>query len=74
MVEELGADAFLYAVPDDPSLAGVTSQAVVRLEGRPQLQKGEQVRLVIDPAAVHVFDTESGERLTAGTPEVARVG
>jgi multiple sugar transport system ATP-binding protein len=74
VVEELGADAFLYAVPDDPSLASVTSQAVVRLEGRRQLQKGEQVRLVIDPAAVHVFDTESGERLTAGTPEVARVG
>jgi multiple sugar transport system ATP-binding protein len=65
VVEELGADAFLYAVPDDPSLADVASQAVVRLEGRPQLQKGERVRLVIDPATVHVFDTASGERLSA---------
>ncbi|WP_107765991.1 ABC transporter ATP-binding protein [Nocardioides terrigena] len=65
VVEELGADAFLYAVPDDPSLAGDISQAVVRLEGRPQLAKGEQVRLVIDPGAVHVFDTESGTRLSA---------
>jgi multiple sugar transport system ATP-binding protein len=65
-------DAFLYAVPDDPVLASVTSQAVVRLEGRRPLQKGERVRLVIDPAAVHVFDTESGERLTAGTPAVTR--
>jgi multiple sugar transport system ATP-binding protein len=58
-------DAFLYAVPDDPSPAAVTSQAVVRLEGRPQLGKGERVRLVIDPDAVHVFDTASGERLSA---------
>lgn len=65
VVEELGADAFLYAVPDDPSLANVASQAMVRLEGRRQLQKGAPVRLVIDPGAVHVFDTASGERLTA---------
>ncbi len=65
VVEELGADAFLYAVPDDPSLAAVTSQAVVRLEGRPQLAKGERVRLVLDPGAVHVFDSASGERLSA---------
>ena len=65
VVEELGADAFLYAVPDDPSLAGVANQVVVRLEGRRQLTKGAQVRLVIDPGAVHVFDTASGERLTA---------
>jgi multiple sugar transport system ATP-binding protein len=65
VVEELGADAFLYAVPDDPSLAGVISQAVVRLDGRPNLTKGERVRLVLDPDAVHVFDTASGERLSA---------
>jgi len=65
VVEELGADAFLYAVPDDPSLSGLISQAVVRLDGRPDLTKGERVRLVIDPLALHVFDTASGERLSA---------
>ncbi|GAA1913144.1 ABC transporter ATP-binding protein [Nocardioides hwasunensis] len=63
VIEELGADAFLYATPDDPALADVATQAIVRLDGRPQLQKGERVRLVIDPAAVHVFDTASGARL-----------
>jgi multiple sugar transport system ATP-binding protein len=65
VVEELGADAFLYAMPDDPSLAGVISQAVVRLDGRPDLTKGQRVRLVLDPDAVHVFDTASGARLSA---------
>ena len=74
VVEELGADAFLYATPDDPSLAEVATQAVVRLEGRRQLQKGQKVRLEIDPAALHVFDTASGERLTAGAPQVSSVG
>ena len=65
VLEELGADTYLYAVPDEPALSQALSQAVVRLEGRPQLQKGEQVRLVIDPAHVHVFDTATGERLSS---------
>ena len=64
-VEELGADTYLYAVPDEPALSEALSQCVVRLEGRPQLQKGEQVHLVIDPAHVHVFDTATGERLSS---------
>ena len=74
VVEELGSDAFLYAVPDDPALAAVATQAVVRLDGRPELPKGARVRLAIDPSAVHVFDTASGERLTAGAPLVAHAG
>ena len=65
VLEELGADTFLYAVPDEPALSDVISQAVVRLDGRPQLEKGQRVRLVIDPTEVHVFDTASGERLSS---------
>jgi multiple sugar transport system ATP-binding protein len=65
VLEELGADTYLYAVPDEPALSEALSQCVVRLEGRPQLQKGEQVHLVIDPAHVHVFDTATGERLSS---------
>ena len=65
VLEELGADTFLHALPDDPDLVAVLPQAVVRLDARHGLQKGEQVRLVIDPDAVHVFDAGSGQRLTA---------
>ena len=28
-----------------------------------QLQAGQEVRLVADPSGLHVFDTESGQRL-----------
>jgi len=65
VLEELGADTFLYAVPDEPALSAALSQAVVRLAGRPRLEKGQRVRLVIDPTEVHVFDSASGERLSA---------
>ncbi len=67
VVEELGADAFVYATPagEDAATAGVAHQVVVRVDGRLKLQKGEMVNLGVDPAAVHIFDTESGARLSA---------
>ncbi|GAB2888001.1 ABC transporter ATP-binding protein [Nocardioides pacificus] len=65
VVEELGADAYLYAMVDNEHTPENTpAQAVVRLSGRPQLQKGAPVRLVIDPTGLHVFDTASGARLS----------
>ena len=67
VVEELGADGYLYATPAGVGVATppgeVVPQVVVRLEGRPPLQRGETVQLVADPAAVHVFDGETGLRL-----------
>ncbi|GAA4813527.1 ABC transporter ATP-binding protein [Nocardioides caeni] len=75
VVEELGADAFLYATPAgaaadptagpgaDLSAGGVIPQVVARIEGRIGLRPGQRVELVADPTAVHVFDGESGLRL-----------
>jgi multiple sugar transport system ATP-binding protein len=65
VVEELGADSFVYVTPRDPTLADAITQAVVRVEGRQRLEKGEPVGLVVDPTDVHVFDAASGERLSA---------
>ncbi len=64
VVEELGSDAFLYARRDGDSSA-VPVPVVVRIDGHQQLARGEQIGLVIDPDAVHVFDPVSGERLSA---------
>ncbi|NYJ02808.1 multiple sugar transport system ATP-binding protein [Nocardioides thalensis] len=66
VVEELGADAFLYGTPagvSDQPTEGVLPQIVARLEGRQDLQRGQEVRLVADPTRVHIFDTETGLRL-----------
>jgi len=69
VVEELGADAFLYATPAEPAPGaagegGVLQQIVARIDARMSLAKGEVVRLTTSPEKVHVFDTESGARLT----------
>jgi multiple sugar transport system ATP-binding protein len=64
VIEELGADAYLYATPavegDHP-----LRQIVVRVEARRDLMKGSTVRLATTPDKVHVFDTASGARLTS---------
>jgi multiple sugar transport system ATP-binding protein len=62
VIEELGADAFLYGTSE---VDGTPSQVVVRLEARRDVQKGSTVHVTTDPAKVHVFDTKTGERLSA---------
>ena len=68
VVEELGADAYVYATPTGVDAAGerlgeLLPQIVARLEGRQQLSHGQTIRLVVDPRAIHVFDTDTGARL-----------
>jgi multiple sugar transport system ATP-binding protein len=68
VVEELGADSYLYGTPQDaaPDLeGGVIRQIIARAPGRGGLERGEVVRLSVAPDDVHVFDTVTGERLTA---------
>jgi multiple sugar transport system ATP-binding protein len=61
VVEELGADAFVYGTC---GVEGTPDQVVIRVEGRRSHQKGETVHVTTDPEHVHVFDTESGARLS----------
>jgi multiple sugar transport system ATP-binding protein len=61
VVEELGADGYLYgrAVID-----GTDYPVVVRVDGRNHPNRGEKI--FVEPVAkhIHVFDTASGERLS----------
>ena len=66
VVEELGADAYLYG-----TLAGLTEdeqltaqQIVGRISSRRPPERGSTVRLTVDPDHVHVFSQTSGARLT----------
>ena len=73
VVEELGADAYLYATPvaaaaptpGQASTANLEHQIVVRIPGRLRLARGEIVHLVAAPARTALFDAVSGERLSA---------
>jgi multiple sugar transport system ATP-binding protein len=66
VVEELGADAFLYGtlagLPDDDKLTA--QQIVGRISSRKPPQRGSTVRLKIDPEHVHVFSQADGRRLS----------
>jgi multiple sugar transport system ATP-binding protein len=61
VVEELGADAFVYG---SSGVEGTPSNIIVRVSGRDAVRKGDTIHVTTDPHSVHVFDTDSGERLS----------
>ena len=61
VVEELGADAFVYGTS---GVEGAPNNIIVRVRGRDTVHKGETIYVTTDPEHVHVFDTETGERLS----------
>jgi len=69
LVEELGADAYIHAVPKDSAMKmygeeeGVSKPFVARVDGRRVPQKGETIYVYPNADHVHVFNAESGQRL-----------
>ena len=65
LVEELGADAFVYGETDEEhgTAIGSGTPVVVRVEARRHFDKGSTVHVTADPKEIHVFDSESGERI-----------
>jgi multiple sugar transport system ATP-binding protein len=61
VVEELGADAFVYGTSD---VEGTPNTVIVRVSTRDAVHKGDVVHVTTDPQNVHVFDTDSGERIS----------
>jgi multiple sugar transport system ATP-binding protein len=66
LVEELGADAYVFGLSDDATGADIDhagSTITIRVEARRSFQKGQTVFVTADPKNVHVFDSGSGERV-----------
>ncbi len=61
VVEELGADGYLYGHTE---IDGNRVDIVARVDGRSHPNAGEKVFITPEPNHVHVFDTESGLRLS----------
>jgi multiple sugar transport system ATP-binding protein len=66
VVEELGADAFIYG-----TLSGIAEdelitaqQIVARISGATPPHRGESVRLLVDETHVHVFSKNTDDRLS----------
>jgi multiple sugar transport system ATP-binding protein len=60
VVEELGADGFVYGTSGEE---GTPDEVIIRIDARRSHRKGETLYVTTDPEHVHVFDTESGQRL-----------
>jgi multiple sugar transport system ATP-binding protein len=57
LVEELGADAYVYG-----TVAGSTERLVARVDGRRPPAVGSALSITLQPDHVHLFDTETGDR------------
>jgi multiple sugar transport system ATP-binding protein len=60
VVEELGADGYLYG---RTSISGADQDITARVDGRVHPNAGEKVFLKAQGGIIHLFDVESGERL-----------
>jgi len=68
VVEELGADAFVYGKPVDKSLkfANTTEelgQVIIRWDPKTPPKAGQTATVGVNPDAVHLFDATSGKRI-----------
>jgi multiple sugar transport system ATP-binding protein len=68
VVEELGADAFVYGKPVDKSLkfANTTEelgQVIIRWDPKTPPKAGQTVTVGVNPDAVHLFDATTGKRI-----------
>jgi multiple sugar transport system ATP-binding protein len=61
VVEELGADGYLYGHTD---IDNRRVDIVARVDGRSHPNAGDKVFILPEPHHVHVYDTESGLRLS----------
>jgi multiple sugar transport system ATP-binding protein len=61
-VEELGADAYLFCTAE---LGGESIRLVARVDARAVPDRGERVALRPLPDEAHLFDAETGERLSS---------
>ncbi len=69
IVEELGADGYLYGHTD---INDNRVDIVVRVDGRNHPKSGDKVMITPAPDHIHVFDTESGLRLSKQAIEATK--
>ena len=67
LVEELGAEAFVYALIDDGRERSVTApdDLIVRVEPADAPRNGERINLGVKDGAILLFDADSGGRICA---------
>lgn len=70
VVEELGADAYVYGTPTDESISleggedTIAKPFIARVDGRRVPRKGDKIWVQPNASHMHIFNAESGERLS----------
>ncbi|WP_350269358.1 hypothetical protein AAFP32_12260 [Brevibacterium sp. CBA3109] len=68
LVEELGADAYVHG----RATTGTGDMPIVsRVSGRTRVARGDVVRVVPEFSCLHLFDSQSGARLSDETEHAA---
>ena len=68
MVEELGADAFVYGKPADSSVKFANAgdegaQVILRWDPKSPPKPGDTVTVSASASSVHLFNSSTGERI-----------
>ncbi len=68
VVEELGADAFVYGKPADTSVKFANAsdegaQVIVRWDPKSPPKPGQTITVGVNPAIIHLFNATTGERI-----------
>jgi multiple sugar transport system ATP-binding protein len=73
LVEELGAEAYVYAQLADHVTTSVTAvnDVIARVEPRDEPRSGERINLRVRPGSILLFDAQSGARIGAELPAPA---
>jgi multiple sugar transport system ATP-binding protein len=72
VVEELGSDAYAYGTLHTSKEAAGDKLLTLRVDAKRPPMKGEVVHIRLEPEETHVFNADTGQRVSADTGSVAR--
>jgi multiple sugar transport system ATP-binding protein len=72
VVEELGSDAYAYGTLHTSKEAAGDKLLTLRVDAKRPPMKGEVIHIRLEPEETHVFNADTGRRISADTGSVAR--
>jgi multiple sugar transport system ATP-binding protein len=71
VVEELGSDAYAYGTVHTSTSSAGDKLLILRVDAKRPPQKGEMVHIQVAPEETHVFNAQTGLRVSGDVASVA---